>query len=133
MSRENVEVVANSLREFGQTQRPPGVMAPDFVWDMSAFQGWPEEEQYRGLDGFMGFFAKWTEPYDEWHHVVEDVVPVDDDRVVAVVRQRGRLRGADSWVELRFGTVYTVDGGRIRRAQVFTTPQEAFKAVGLRE
>jgi ketosteroid isomerase-like protein len=133
MSRKNAEIVASSLREFGATERPPSAIAADFVWDMSAFQGWPEEAQYHGPDGFMGFFTRWTEPYEEWHHVVEDVVAAGDDRVVAVVRQRGRLRGADSWVELRFGTVYTVESGRIRRAQVFTTPMQAFQAVGLRD
>jgi ketosteroid isomerase-like protein len=64
---------------------------------------------------------------------VEDLVDAGDDRVVAVVRQGGRLRGADSWVELRFGTVYIVDGGQIRRGQVFMTAQEALEAVGLSE
>jgi ketosteroid isomerase-like protein len=63
----------------------------------------------------------------------ESLVPVRDNRVVAVVRQRGRVRGAQSWVELRFGTVYTVSGGRIRSGQVFTTPQEALQAVGMRD
>jgi len=133
MSQENVDLVASGLREFDTMRRPPAVMAPDFIWDMSAFEGWPDEAQYHGADGFMEFFAKWTEPYDEWHHVVEDVVSAGDDRVVAVVRQRGRLAAPDSWVELRFGTVYTVDAGQIRRAQLFTTPQEAFQAAGLAE
>jgi ketosteroid isomerase-like protein len=133
MSRENVEVVAASLRQFKATQRPTDLMAQDFVWDMRTFRGWPEEEEYRGPDGFMEFFAKWTQAYDEWDMDVEDLVDAGDDRVVAVVRQGGRLRGADSWVELRFGTVYIVDGGQIRRGQVFMTAQEALEAVGLSE
>jgi ketosteroid isomerase-like protein len=133
MSRENVEVVAASLRQFKATQRPTDLMAQDFVWDMRTFRGWPEEEEYRGPDGFMEFFAKWTQAYDEWDMDVEDLVDAGDDRVVAVVRQGGRLRGADSWVELRFGTVYIVDGGQIRRGQVFMTAQEALEDVGLSE
>jgi ketosteroid isomerase-like protein len=60
-------------------------------------------------------------------------VDADDDRVVAVFRQRGRIKGADSWVDLRFGIVNTVAGGLIRRMQLFATPAEALEAVGLRE
>jgi ketosteroid isomerase-like protein len=134
MSRENVNVVAASYREFKATQRTPtDFLAPDLVWDMRPFRGWPDEEEYRGLDGFIEFFAKWTEPYDEWDLEVEDLVDADDDRVVAVFRQRGRIKGADSWVDLRFGIVNTVAGGLIRRMQLFATPAEALEAVGLRE
>jgi ketosteroid isomerase-like protein len=136
MSRENVEVVAAQLREFKTTHRPAPVgrfTAPNFVWDMRTFEGWPDEDEYRGGNGYMTFFARWTEPYDEWDFDVEDLVDASDDRVVAIVRQRGRLRGADSWVELRFGTVCTLAEGLIQRMQVFTTPEEAFEAVGLRE
>jgi ketosteroid isomerase-like protein len=100
---------------------------------MTAFHGWPDDTEYRGNDGFMEFFAKWTAPYDEWDIEVEDLLDPGDDRVVAVLRQRGRLRGADSWLELRFGIVYTLAEGRIRRSQVFTTAAEALEAVGLRE
>jgi ketosteroid isomerase-like protein len=133
MSRENVEVVAASLQEFKITRRPTGFQAPDWVWDMRTFRGWPDEPEYRGPEGYMEFLARWTEPYDEWDFDVEDLVDAGDDRVVAVIHQRGRLRGADSWVELRFGIVNTVAGGLIRRMQVFMTPAEALEAAGLRE
>jgi ketosteroid isomerase-like protein len=126
-----VEVVAASYRQFAATKRPTG-LAPDLVWDLRTFRGWPDEEEYLGPDGFMEFLAKWREPYDERDLELEDVVDADDDRVVAVVRQRGRLKGADSWVELRFGIVNTVAGGLIRRMAVFATPAEALEAVGLR-
>jgi ketosteroid isomerase-like protein len=133
MSRENVDVVAASYRQFAATQRPTGFLAPDLVWDLRTFRGWPDQEEYLGPDGFMEFLAKWREPYDEWDLELEDVVDAHDDRVVAVVRQRGRLKGAGSWVELRFGIVNTVAGGLIRRMEVFATPAEALGAAGLRE
>src|SRR5215211_791767 len=100
MSRENVEVVAASSREFRATRRPTRFFAPDLVWEMRTFRGWPDEPEYRGPGGFAEFMAKWIEPYDQWDFEVEDLVDVDGDRVVAVVRQRGRLIGAGSWVEL---------------------------------
>jgi hypothetical protein len=86
MSRENVDVVAAGYREFKATQRPTGFLAPDLVWDMGTFLGWPDEEEYLGPDGFMEFMTKWREPYEEWDYEVEELVDVDDDRVVAIVR-----------------------------------------------
>ncbi len=133
MSRENVEVVVEALRAFKATQRPTGLTTPDYVWDMSAFSGWPGRAQYHGPDEFMEFFAEWTEAYDGWDLDLEDARDAGGDRVVCAVRQRGRLRGADSWVELRFGVVYTVREGRLARTQVFDTPEEALQAVGLSE
>ena len=132
MSQEDVELVARSLREFSATHRPSGLVAPDAVWDVSAFSGWPDVKEYRGDDGFMEFFAKWTEAYDAWDMAVEDLVDAGDDRVVAVIEQRGRLKDSDSWLELRFAVVYTIRDGQIQRRQLFVPPEEAFKAAGLR-
>jgi hypothetical protein len=36
-------------------------------------------------------------------------------------------------VNERYGLVYTVEGGLIRRVQMYRTPDEALKAAGLRE
>jgi ketosteroid isomerase-like protein len=133
MSRENVEVVAANFREFKTTRQPTAFLAPDWVWDMRTFRGWPDKEQYRGDDEFREFFSKWTEPYDDWDMDAAELVDADDDRVVAVIRQRGRPRGTGSWVELRFGLVCTLAEGLIQRMEAFTTPDEALEAVGLRE
>jgi len=131
MSQENVDFVADSLRRFGVTKKPTGLTAPDFVWAMDTFAGWPDELEYRGWEGFMAFFAKWTEPYDQWDLDVIEIRDAGGDHVVADLRQRGRLRGADSWVELRFGVVYTVVDGLVRRAQVYDTSGGALEAAGL--
>jgi hypothetical protein len=55
------------------------------------------------------------------------------DRVVATMNQRGKLAGSDSWVGLRYGIVYTVDGGLIRHAAVYASPEEALEAAGVSE
>jgi hypothetical protein len=43
------------------------------------------------------------------------------------------LRGSDSWVALRVGFLYTVENGRLVRADVYTSPDEALEAAGLSE
>lgn len=131
MPQENVELVRESIARFAATRRETGLAAPDFVWDMTTFRGWPDAAEYRGVDEFLEFFRQWSEPYDAWTIEVEDARGAGE-RVVAVVRQRGRLEGTDSWVEARYGALYTIENGRIKRVQWYATPEEAFEAAGIR-
>jgi hypothetical protein len=50
----------------------------------------------------------------------------------AAVSQRGRPKGSQSWVHLRFGVVWTVADGELKRGRVFRTAEEALEAAGLR-
>jgi hypothetical protein len=53
MSRENLEVVVQLHAEFERTLRSvPRLLAPGFIWDMSTFQGGPDDPEYRGAAGF---------------------------------------------------------------------------------
>jgi ketosteroid isomerase-like protein len=133
MSQQNVELVAARLRAFQATLRATDITAPDFVWDLSTLEGWPDAPEYVGPEGFNEFFARWTEAYDEFEQRLEDVIDAGDEHVVSIIRQRGRPRGSESWVDLRFGIVFTVTNGDIRRARVFRTADDALEAVGLSE
>jgi ketosteroid isomerase-like protein len=131
MSQENVELVAASLRDFQATLRATEAAAPDFVWDVSALEGWPDASQYFGPEGFNEFIAKWTEAYDEFEQDVEEVIDAGDQDVVSVLSQRARPRGSGSWVHLRFAVIWTVREGKLTRGRVFRTAEEALAAAGL--
>ena len=81
----------------------------------------------------MGFFRRWIEPYAEWQIEVEDIIDTERDEVLAVLHQRGLLRDSESWVEMDYGIVYTVQGNQIQRAQVYASPERALEAAGLQE
>jgi hypothetical protein len=66
MSQENVDLVAEGLREFQATLRATERAAADFVWDLSTLEGWPDATEYFGPEGFNEFVAKWTAAYDEF-------------------------------------------------------------------
>ena len=133
MSQENVNLVAESLREFQTTLRATGAAAPDFVWDLSTLDGWPDAPQYFGREGFNEFIAKWIEAYDKFEQQMEEVIDAGGQDVVSIISQRGRPRGSQSWVHLRFGVVWTVGEGELKRGRVFRTAEEALEAVGLLE
>jgi ketosteroid isomerase-like protein len=133
MSQENVDFVRDLLTEFNETQQPSELLAPDFVWDMRSWPVWPGQAEYHGSDGFMKFFAEWTDAYEEWTQEFERFIDAGESEVVVTTVQRGRLRGSNSWVDLRAAFLYTVGDGMMRRAQVFASPEEALKAAELGE
>jgi ketosteroid isomerase-like protein len=128
VSENNVELVRGMLADFSAFNRVLALLAHDFVWDLSTFEGWTGQDEFHGREAFIEFMRSWTEPYDDLRLETEEVVEAAGDKVVAVLRQRGHLRDSDSSVEMHYGIVYTVKGGQIRRAQVYATPDEALKS-----
>jgi ketosteroid isomerase-like protein len=129
-----VEIVRRVLSEFGDTQHiPEELFAPDWLYDLSNFQGWPGPQQLTSIEEFREFFTSWTEPYTDWVQEIELIRDTGLDQVVATMRQRGRLRDSGSWVDLPYGVLFTLREGLIQRTQLYTPPERALEAVGLRE
>lgn len=53
------------------------------------------------------------------------------DRVVAIMRQRGRSKAAGMPVEVSFAEVWTFRDGKQAPMEMYSDPQEALKAVEL--
>src|SRR5437588_1767561 len=76
----------------------------------------------------MQFFREWIAAYDDWEQDIEEIVDAGDNQVVAITRQRGRLHGSDSWVDLEAGFVYTIDDGLLVRVDVDGSRADALEA-----
>jgi hypothetical protein len=56
MSQENMKIVRWAYEEFeARGALIAEIAAPDFVWDMSHFSGWPEQQIYEGVEGPANF------------------------------------------------------------------------------
>jgi ketosteroid isomerase-like protein len=130
MTRENVEIVRRLNAAFigGDPQPLSAFLAPDAVWDMSTFSGWPDQSEYRGPEEYARFIEAWSSPYDEWSYEVEELLPVGENQVVAKLYQRGKPRGSAGWIDLRYGILYTIEGGVVQRAAVYATVDQALEA-----
>jgi hypothetical protein len=92
MSAENVEIIRRGYEEFIATGEPSGErMDPEFVWDMSTFGARPERQAYEGIEGTREFMSMWVGAWEDWRLEVEELRDVGE-KVVAIVRQRGRAR-----------------------------------------
>jgi ketosteroid isomerase-like protein len=138
MSRENVDLTRAALNWFAQLDE--GLVGregwgefftPDALTTFSGF-GFVDEQTFRGLE-FLEFRASWMEPYDDWVYEPKEILDAGETQVAVVLHQRGRPHGSDSWVEMEYGMVYTVERGLISRADFHATAVAALEAAGLKE
>ena len=127
----NLELVRRGFDRFVSTgDFDERIIAPDFVWDMSTFGGWPERLEYHGIEGAREFMRDWVENWEEWTLEVQSLHE-RDDKVVAVLRQRGRSRTTGLEVDMTFGQVFTIRDGKQVRMEMYADPAEALAAAGI--
>jgi ketosteroid isomerase-like protein len=106
--------------------------AADFVWDMTHFQGWPEQQIYEGAEGADRFLRDWISAWEDWDLHVQELHDAGD-RVVAVVHQRGRSRSTGIVADMWLAMVWTFVNGEQTQMEMYSDAGEALKAVGLEE
>jgi ketosteroid isomerase-like protein len=109
---------------------PAHLATPDVIWDLSHFQGWPSQQVYEGVRGVEDFFAEWGSAWDSWEPAVEALHDAGE-KVVALLRVRGRSKMAGVPVELSMAHVVTFRDGKQARTDNYSDVDEALKAVGL--
>jgi ketosteroid isomerase-like protein len=130
-SLTNLEVVQLAYEEFRETgEMTERFTHPDFVWDMSHYSGWPEQQTYHGIEGATRFMTEWRDAWDEWVWEVRSMHSAHD-KVVAIVYQAGRSKSTGVRVEMNFAQVFTVKNGRQTRMEVYSDLDEALAAAGV--
>jgi ketosteroid isomerase-like protein len=131
VSQENVEIVRRSLDHINATG--------EFLWDVIDREvEWVIDPigllagTYRGHAGVETFWARVKEGFDDVHFEVDDLIGAGDC-VVALGRTRMHGRGSGVTAEQPIGWAFRVRDSCIVWCQVYFTPAEALKAVGLEE
>jgi ketosteroid isomerase-like protein len=131
VSDENVKLVRRAYEHTQATgQAYAEGFAAGFVWDMSKYDGWPEQQRYEGVDGAQRFLDDWTGAWDDWEMEIQEIYDADD-KVVVVVNQRGRARTTGMAVDMVFAQTWTIRDGRLTRMDMYSDPSDALKAAGL--
>ncbi|MEK6251020.1 MAG: nuclear transport factor 2 family protein [Actinomycetota bacterium] len=133
MSEENVEVARRGYEHFIKTgDILAEIFDPDFLLDMSTFRGWPERQNYPGVEGFRVFLSDWLEAWEDYEFTLEELHDAGD-KVVAVVRQGGVSKATGVPVEMHLAHVLTFREGKQIRQEMYASADEALEAAGLRE
>jgi ketosteroid isomerase-like protein len=134
VSQGNVDIMRRALAHFqAEGDFLLDATAPDFVWDMTSFHGWPEQPVYEGLEETRRFIREWSEPFEDWEIEIEAIRDAGDEQVLVILRQHARSKSTGLPVDMTLGQVYTIRDGRQTRMEMYSDPAEAFAAVGLEE
>jgi ketosteroid isomerase-like protein len=134
MSRENVEIVRDSLTAFAER----GLDAMVEFWDADinwrAIEGAPDDVgEMHGREAVRRYLEDWIDVFDNVTNVPEELLDIGDDRVLAVQRATGRAKASGVETEIRYAVVYTLREGKIVRGREYMDRKQALQAMGLRE
>jgi ketosteroid isomerase-like protein len=138
MSRENVELVRRALVAFAATSYDPrrakdfsAYFDPQIEFDISRTN--PDSQLYYGRDGIVAALEQWIGAWDGFEVEVLTLIDAGDACVVSVIRERGKLKDSDAWIEHTRGAVWTIREQRIVKYEEHQDRAETLEAVGLRE
>jgi ketosteroid isomerase-like protein len=104
-------------------------MHPDFEW--RPLEASPVARVYRGREEVRRYVEDWLSTFDTLWLDLEDPTEVAD-RVVAVVRSRGRGRASGVELETRFCQVWSLRHGRAVAMEEYATREQGLAALGSR-
>jgi ketosteroid isomerase-like protein len=133
MSEENVEIVRASADALARGDLDAGAQLLDPAFEFDVTRTDLNPRVYQGLEGVLELMSEWTSAYDDYEFEVANLLEAADDRVVGILRERGKMKGSGAWVEHVRGVVWTIRAGKVLRYDEYPTEREALKAVGLSE
>jgi ketosteroid isomerase-like protein len=93
----------------------------------------PHSGVYRGREEARELFEGFLEAWDEFRWDPQEIVEVDESRVVVV--NRIRMRGQSSGIEVDAtgAQVWTIAGGKVSSVKIYQSKADALEAVGLQK
>ncbi len=131
MSQENVELVRSVFDGWAHGDFNAGLdlLAPEFEWRQQREA--VEPGSHRGAD-IGRALSSIFEIYENFRIEADRYIDAGN-RVVVFGRTRGTARGSGVAAGQSFAFVWTVEGARLARLEVYADRDEALEAVGLRE
>ena len=133
MSEENVEIVERQFKAWnaGAFDEWAATWARDV--EVFAPEGWPEGGVFRGLNAWRRQAERLRDTWAEARVAIDEIRPVEDDRVVARIRYI--TKGADTGLpfETPMAAVFFMRDGKIKQGRYFWKIDDALEAAGLSE
>jgi ketosteroid isomerase-like protein len=99
---------------------------PDIEW--WAPPEWLEDRLYSGHTGVRQLAEFWTQQFDEYRVEPSRLIDIGDDRVVALLHQRGRIRGSGDRIEQQVGYIARFRAGKVAEVRVYFSWEATLEA-----
>jgi ketosteroid isomerase-like protein len=132
MSQENVEIVRATTEAINRGDLDQALEAAheDFEADWSNSIA-PHGGVYQGRERVRELFAAFLEAWEEFRWDLQEIIEVDEARVLAVNRVRGGGRGSGVEVDATGAQLWTITGGEVCSVKLYQSKADALEAVGL--
>ena len=104
-------------------------VSDDFEIDFSNSRS-PMSGMYRGRDQAREFLRSFLEPWAKLEFVSNEVIELEDGRVLQAGGLRSRGHGSGVEVEANGATVWTVRDGKAAAVKLYQSKDEALEAAG---
>ena len=128
MSEENLELVRRIYEAAASRDGAAVLSLYDEEVELDASSLGMYSEVFRGHDGLRKLFGDWHEAWGEIEYSYEELIDVDEERVISVVTRhaRGKASGVD--VQHPFALLWTLRDGRVVRVTWYLSLEEALEA-----
>ena len=133
MSQENVEIAAEAIAALNRDGVEGFLVYCDPGIEWIAPPDWPEDPVFQGHDGVRRAIGLFDAQLDDFRVEIERVVDVDQDRVVVLLHQSGRIKGSGHTLREPLGVATDFRDGQATRFRLYFSWQEALTAAGLGE
>jgi ketosteroid isomerase-like protein len=113
----------NRAAESGQVDGWLAFFSEDIA--LEAMEDAPDAGTYHGHDGIRGYLEDWISIVDGGQQEIREMSEVGDNRLVADVRIRGRVKGTDSEMAFDYSQAVWIDDGKIAHIKEFREHDDA--------
>jgi ketosteroid isomerase-like protein len=134
MSQENVEIVRRMLDAINRGDVDAAIesASDDFEADWSNSRGLLSGV-HRGRGEARESLKAFLEPWESLRWDPEELIELEDGRVLAVSNIRMRGRGSGVEVSATGASIWTIRSGKAAAMKLYQSRAEAFEAAGLRD
>jgi ketosteroid isomerase-like protein len=86
---------------------------------------------YSGLDGLTQAWIDWLAPWERYHAHVDDVIDLNDGRVLVLTHDHARPKGASGEVDFMGAPIWTLRDGKVARIEFYWNRAEGLAAAGV--
>jgi len=133
MSRENVEIMRRAIKAFSDEGVDAALEYCDPEIEWWAPPEWLEDRLYKGHEGVRELAAFWSQQFDQYQLDREKFIDLGDDQVLALLHQRGRIKGSRNRIEQPIGYIAHIREGKLTEVHVYFSWEATLEAAGLRE
>ena len=131
MSQENVDRLRRVWDAWNRGDFDVSILDPEVLFEDTVL---PDSvgETYRGPEGVVRGWTRWTESWEEFTTQVEQIVDAGE-RLVSIhtVHLQGKRSGAP--MTFRYAYLYTFRGDKVVHIRSYSDPAKALQAAGLPE